>query len=471
MSYEPSNPALWTKDSEEYVLAEIISFDERAPEYLDFVQGVLLPKHFSVPSFAIVYTAIMELWESGAAWDFIILKNHLTLHYPNKFTEAGWAYELMTIQSKSVGGALFRHHVQAIVDTFTKRELCRIGNEMATYAGDSDIFEAMQLFSEKLASLQIGGATFMDAATAATDAMTRFNKRYEYVSRGEPIPGLILTHSPAVNEVMGGAEPGEFVIIAGRAGMGKTRYAVDWAAHLAVDRDVFYGSYEMPGRSFALRRAAQSANVGLIQARKGEMQAGEYLRMQQGFTDFAKLRITFDFDRRLTTFLSRARSWAKRAKNPAAIFVDYIQIMDSGANRNANRDQQIGMISGALKGLAMELDLPVIALSQVNRGVEKNANWQDKMPSLSDLRESGTMEQDADVAKFLMRPYYYDKNAYDDSNFRDEYSGRKFGPGDTVVNVAKHRMGEGGVDVIIWEHAQPVGTMFPVRGDEMGDVF
>lgn len=457
-------------ETEEKVLAEFIAdWSGRSKEILTDFADLLQPKHLS-EHHGIIYACMLEMMETVGNFDLLSLNRYMTLHYPQPYKEMGGAFRLAEISEKATGGAMIKHHIAEIIDNNTRNRLRNIGLEMSSLAHTADIFEAMQLFSEKLASLQVGGATFMDAATAATDAMTRFNKRYEYVSRGEPIPGLILTHSHELNEVMGGGERGEVIVIAGRAGMGKTRFAIDWAAHIAQTYDIFYGSYEMPGRSFALRRAAQTANVGLTQARKGEMQAAEYLRMQQGFTDFAKLRITFDFDRRLTTFLSRVRSWAKRAKNPGAVFVDYVQIMDSCANRNANREQEIGTIMRALKGLAMELDLPVIVLSQVNRETEKGAMWQDKMPGLANLRESGTLEQDADIVMFLMRPYYYDKNAYDDSNFRDEYTGRKFGPGDTIVNVAKHRMGEGGVDVIIWEHAQPA-TMFPVRGDEMNNVF
>ena len=238
-----------------------------------------------------------------------------------------------------------------------------------------------------------------------------------------------------LDRMTAGFQPGTLIILAARPAMGKTACALSMARNMAVDfkKPVAFFSLEMSGQELAMRLLSSEARLTGDKLKKGRLEPYEKEQLKSGAQRLheASNRILIDDTPSLTIFELRAK--ARRLKQRydiQMIFIDYLQLMQSGTteNRNGNREQEISMISRQLKALSKELNIPVLAMSQLSRAVENRVG---NKPQLSDLRESGAIEQDADIVMFIYRPEYY--------NIMEDDHGSTIGMADLLI--AKHRSG------------------------------
>jgi replicative DNA helicase len=242
---------------------------------------------------------------------------------------------------------------------------------------------------------------------------------------------------PSMDKVIYGWQPSDLVILAARPAVGKTAFALNLVRYAALNKTkptpVAFFSLEMSAAQLVQRILSAESEIMLEKISRGKLEDHEVQQLyKKGIEVLAKAPIFIDDSAALNIFELRAK--ARRLVNKhgvGLIIIDYLQLMSGGGNKNTNREQEISTISRGLKQLAKELNIPIIALSQLSREVEKRKDG-NKMPQLSDLRESGAIEQDADMVMFLYRPEYYDitSNEFGESN-----------RGETHVRIAKHRNG------------------------------
>ncbi|HMU25744.1 MAG TPA: replicative DNA helicase, partial [Ferruginibacter sp.] len=255
-------------------------------------------------------------------------------------------------------------------------------------------------------------------------------------NRQEDITG-VPTGFASLDRVTYGWQPTDLIVLAARPSVGKTAFALNLARHAALHPTkptaVGFFSLEMSSSQLVQRILSAESEIWLEKIARGQLEEYEMKQLyNKGINRLTKAPIFIDDTAALNIFELRAKCRRLKTKhNVGLIIIDYLQLMSGSGERNANREQEISKISRDLKGLAKELQIPIIALSQLSREVEKRKEG-NKMPQLSDLRESGAIEQDADMVMFLYRPEYYDITA---NEFGEQNKG------ETHVKIAKHRNG------------------------------
>jgi replicative DNA helicase len=255
-------------------------------------------------------------------------------------------------------------------------------------------------------------------------------------NRDEDITG-VTSGFPSLDKVTYGWQPTDLIILAARPAVGKTAFALNLARSAAMNpvkpTAVAFFSLEMSSSQLVQRILSAESEIWLEKISRGKLEEHEMKQLyKKGIEKLSNAPIFIDDTAALNIFELRAKCRRLKNKhNVGLIIIDYLQLMSGSSDRQSNREQEISKISRDLKGMAKELQVPIIALSQLSREVEKRKDG-NKMPQLSDLRESGAIEQDADMVMFLYRPEYYDitANEFGDSN-----------KGETHVRIAKHRNG------------------------------
>ena len=272
-----------------------------------------------------------------------------------------------------------------------------------------------------------------------------------------------------LDRITNGFQRSDLVILASRPGMGKTALALTLARNMAVDhkQPIAFFSLEMSSVQLVTRLISAETQLNSDKLRKGDLQDFEWQQLNTKIRGLEDAKIFIDDTPGLTIFELRAKCRRLKAQNDIQmIFVDYLQLMVGTQDSKGNREQEISQISRSLKALAKELDVPIMALSQLSRAVETRAG--DKKPILSDLRESGAIEQDADIVLFIYRPEYYGFSG-------DEDEGSTAGL--AQVNIAKHRNGATGEiqlrfikDFAKFADLDSIGTLDHISADG-GDTF
>ena len=254
-----------------------------------------------------------------------------------------------------------------------------------------------------------------------------------------------------------GLHPNEFIIIAARPAVGKTAFALNLAVHAAKiqDKSVAIFNMEMSAEQLAMRILASVGQLDGFKLKTGNLMNQDWKRINEASAQLANTNLVIDDTPGITIGEIRAkcRRLASSEQGLALVVIDYLQLISGGKNYGSNRQQEVSDISRSLKTLAMELEVPVIALSQLSRSVESR---EDKRPMMSDLRESGSIEQDADIVMFLYRDDYYNKEAQmEDNNSIIE------------INIAKHRSGPTAtVELLFKKNTQ---TFLNLRKDKSGE--
>ena len=383
---------------------------------------------FYNPKNALVYEAILSLYKSSQGVDMMTVKTEL--QRTGKLKEAGGGSYLVALTERVSSSAHIQNHAILLMQMYVKRKSIEVGYNLAeqSYEEDTDIFELLDGSYKELD--KISDWLSIKQPKEIGDYLTEVLKTK---SERAGIPTAVRD----INLKLNGYQPSDLVIIAGRPAMGKTAYALSDALHQArLGYPVGIFSLEMSARQLTARLFANYAGIDSNKLAIGTLSQSEMDVAVSLRPSFGKLPLYID-DEPFLTLLSlkiKAKKWV-REKGVKIIYIDYLQLI-SNSQRGRTRDQEISEISRTLKGLAKELDIPIIALSQLSRGVETRG---DKRPMLSDLRESGAIEQDADNVLFLYRPEYYQIPQWEDGTPTDK---------EVEVIISKFRNGTTGGIII-----------------------
>ncbi len=376
---------------------------------LNTILQVLSPDDFYSRGNAIIFDGMAELFRRGQPVDTVTLRAWLVDR--GSYQKAGGDEQLLSLTNTIPTVANIEQHAAIIREKANVRRMISACHEIAA-EGYGDYGEAEQYFdqSEKRVfeiGKQRGGMPYEHVKEIVFRAIQRVQ---DAASRGERIIGLP-TGLDKLDEMTAGLKGSELLIIAGRPGMGKTAFALNVAVAAAASRGVTVAvfSLEMRKEELVQRILCGEARVDGGRMRNGLLSAQDWQRLMGAAGPLTDLKLFIDDTAALTVTALRGKARRIRSEHGLGlVVVDYLQLMRSGV-KNDSREQEISEISRSLKALAKELDVPVIALSQLNRGVETRPG-KDKRPQLADLRESGAIEQDADVIMFVYRPEVYAKD-------------------------------------------------------------
>jgi len=387
---------------------------------------------FYRPDHRLIFDAISELVAESKAIDVVTVSEQLDRK--GKLQDAGGLAYLSTLVRDTPTAANARAYAQIVRERALLRSLVSAGNAIATSVFSDEGLSARDLVNQaeqRVFEIAERGSRRTEGAQAVRAMLPGLiDKIDEWHSNPDGMRG-VATGFVDFDKKTGGLRGGDLLIVAGRPSMGKTTLAINMAENVALDPNVkgsvLIFSMEMPSEQLMTRMLSSVGGVPLHDIRSGRISDQEWVRITSATSQLAEARIFIDESPGLTPTELRARARrVKREHGLDLVVVDYLQLMQVSGTKE-NRATEISEISRGLKALAKELNVPVIALSQLNRSVEQREN---KKPVMSDLRESGAIEQDADMILFIYREEVYDKN-----------TPRK---GEADIDLAKHRNGETG---------------------------
>jgi len=353
-----------------------------------------------------IFNSIKLLYEAKSPID--ILTVTAQLRKQGELDMIGGAYYITELTSRVSSAANVKYHSMIIYQKFLQRELIRIGTETINdaYEDTTDVFELIEKNQNSTYSLManMNGKDIKNIGDLGRSRLLDYKK----VS----INGLTGLGSgfKSIDSITGGWQKKDLIIIAARPAMGKTAFALQVAKNAAIQHGCAVGVFSLEMSENQLTDRLISSETGIYQDKllKRQLNQYDFNQLENSTVNLFNSKIFIDDTASLSLNILRSKAVRlKQLHNIGLIVIDYLQLMDGAKdNKNGNREQEISKISRGLKGLAKDLDIPVIALSQLSREVEKRAG-NSKRPMLSDLRESGSIEQDADSVLFLYRPEYY----------------------------------------------------------------
>ncbi|MCJ7811928.1 replicative DNA helicase [bacterium] len=361
-----------------------------------------------------IFTAARALYERNEPVDLITLTEELKKQ--NRLEEIGGTYYLTELAEAVPSSANVEYHARIVLERFLMRRLIEESAAIAKecYDGLDDVYKIIDRSEQRIFGLseKRQRRTFQHISPIMHEAFETIEKFHQREGAVTGVP----TGFTMLDELTSGFQQSEFIIIAGRPSMGKTALSLNIARHAAVKAKIPVGffSLEMSNRQLALRLLCADAQVDAHGVRTGRLADKEWqeLSLHAGALTEAPLYVDDTPGMGVLEVRAKARR-LKKEHDIGLIIVDYLQLME-GPRGAESRQQEISVISRSLKNLAKELDVPVVALSQLSRAVEVRGG--ERRPMLSDLRESGAIEQDADVVLFIYRPEFYGKKADEQGN-------------------------------------------------------
>ena len=413
---------------EEVVLGALMIDNESLSDTIDSLQS----EYFYKPDHQKIFEAIVNLFNNSKPVDILTVSEELKRL---GFLESvGGMLYISQLTNNISSASNTEFHARIIAEKFIKRSLISISNNIIGDAFNDtiDIFDLLNTAEEKLFTVTEG--TLRKSYDKMSSLIKGALDNIEILRQKEDGLSGVPSGFTKLDRVTSGWQKSDLIIVAARPGMGKTAFALTMARNIAINHQTPIGffSLEMSSEQLVGRLIASEAQLPAQKLRKGDLKDFEMVQLHEKIKELTDAQIYIDDTPALTIFELRAK--ARRLvknHNVKVIIVDYLQLMSAGGN-SGNREQEISTISRSLKGIAKELKIPVIALSQVNRGVESRTGTGSKRPILSDLRESGAIEQDADIVTFIYRPEYY--KIYEWDNGDDSR-----GQGEIII--AKHRNG------------------------------
>ena len=400
-------------------------------EAWDQMGDVLTDDDFFSPQHRTVFSAMKRLANRAAPMDRIAVLDELRSH--GDLIKAGGEDYLDIIEASAVGWRGVRGHAEIVAALATRRRLIQVANRIQALAFEpGDLTPASLLHSADAELLEI--ATERLQANDPVDVSTLLSEAVQKAEELNANPGLV-TGSPSgwedLDRKTSGFQKGDLVVLAARPAMGKTSMALNIAEQLVLRDDpkpVLFFSLEQPREQLALRLISSLARIDMSRLRTGFYRPDDRVRVSHSAKMMAERPLYFDDSSRATPNYIRTR--ARRLKHDcdglALVIVDYLQLMETG-RKFESRTLEISNLTRQLKSIARELEVPILALSQLNRELERRP---DKRPNLADLRESGSIEQDADLVMFIYRDEVYHKESTQ--------------KGKAELIVAKHRNGPTG---------------------------
>lgn len=375
---------------------------------LSDVVEILRPEHFYRESHKVVYEAVLALFQNSEPIDLLTVTNQL--RKMGKTEMAGGITGVTALTTKVNSAANLVYHSRIIIEQYIKRELIRLAGEIGrdAYEDATDVFTLLDKSQQALFDVSEANIrrNYADMATLMRNVFKEIEEKRHHKDGLTGVPSGFT----ALDRVTSGWQKSDLIILAARPGMGKTALVLSTLRNAAVDfgKAVVIFSLEMSQVQLMLRLLSAEAELESKKIQTGKLEDYEMQQLVVKTSRLSAAPIFIDDTPALSILELRAKCRRLKAQNDIQmVIVDYLQLMSGDASKNAggNREQEIASISRALKQMAKELNVPVIALSQLSRAVETRGG--DKRPQLSDLRESGSIEQDADMVMFVYRPDYY----------------------------------------------------------------
>ena len=406
------------KELEEAVLGAIM-LEKGA---FDNVSEILRPECFYLDANQRIFRAMQALTARSAPIDLLTVVEELKSR--EELELVGGAYYVTRLTNTVVSTANIEAHARIVLQKFLQRELIRMSGEVISeaYEESADVFDLLDHAETKL--FEITNNYLRKNFDEFNSVLIKTIERIEDLrTKTEDVTG-VPSGFQSLDKITYGWQQTDLIILAARPSVGKTAFALNLARNAAMHptkpTPVAFFSLEMSAAQLAQRILAAESEIMLEKISRGKLEDHELQQLyRKGIDRLTKAPLFIDDSAALNIFELRAKARRLVNKhNVGMIIIDYLQLMSGSAdNRNSNREQEISTISRNLKGLAKELGIPIIALSQLSREVEKRKEG-NKIPQLSDLRESGAIEQDADMVMFIYRPEYYDitSNEFGESN-------------------------------------------------------
>lgn len=412
-------------DFEEAVLGALM-LEKNA---LTAVIDILHPEVFYKQAHQKIFKAIKDLFASTEPIDILTVSNRLKSE--GELDEIGGAYYITQLTNRVASSANIEFHARILLQKFVQRELIRVSSETIkdAFEDGTDVFELLDQAEQQL--FDISEHNFRRESLDMRSLVRESIQEIEAAKNSEGNLRGVPSGFTDLDRITAGWQKSDLVVIAARPGMGKTAFALTMARNAAMaQKPVAIFSLEMSAVQLTTRLISSETEITSNKLKKGQLEDHEWEQLNTRVKALIEAPIFIDDTPALSVFELRAKCRRlKEQHNIDLIIIDYIQLMRSGDSAG-NREQEISTISRSLKALAKELNVPVLILSQLNRSVETRGG--SKKPQLSDLRESGAIEQDADMVIFIYRPEYYDLNV-------DEAGNDMTGKGEIII--AKHRNG------------------------------
>ncbi|GAB4353767.1 MAG: replicative DNA helicase [Gammaproteobacteria bacterium] len=362
----------------------------------------------------LIFSAIAELAERGDPFDVVTISERLEA--AGNLEDAGGLAFITALARNTPSAANIRAYADIVHERSVMRQLIHVGTEVSNAGFNPQGRSAKDLLDfaeQKVFEIAERGSRgkqgFQPIKSLLTQAVDRIDELFQ---RDEPITGLSTGYHD-FDDMTSGLQPSDLVIVAGRPSMGKTTFALNMAEHIAIksQRPVAIFSMEMPGEQLALRMMSSLGRIDQQKVRTGKLSDDDWPRITSAVTMLAEAPMFIDDTPALnpTELRARARRLKREHGDLGLVVIDYLQLMQA-PGAGDNRAAEISEISRSLKALAKELHVPVVALSQLNRNLEQRPN---KRPVMSDLRESGSIEQDADLIVFIYRDEVYNPESPD----------------------------------------------------------
>ena len=448
-NYKRSNNS-YSKPKTDQPLADFGKIQPQAPELEEAVLGALMiekdayslvseilhPESFYEHRHQLIYAAITDLVINEKPVDILTVKNQLEKQ--GNLEAVGGPFYITQLSSKVASSAHIEYHARIIAQKHLARQLITFTSKVQTKAFDEtiDVDDLMQEAEGNL--FEISQKNLKKDYTQINPVI---NEAYEIIqkaaSRQDGLSGLESGYHQ-LDKITSGWQNSDLIIIAARPAMGKTAFVLSMAKNIAVDfqQPVALFSLEMSNVQLVNRLIQNVCEIPGDKIRSGQLEPYEWQQLDYKLTELIDAPLYIDDTASLSVFELRTKARRLvREHGVKAIIIDYLQLMNASGMKFGSRQEEVSTISRSLKGLAKELNIPIIALSQLNRGVESREGAEGKRPQLSDLRESGAIEEDADIACFIHRPAYY--------NILEDERGNNL-RGMTQIIIAKHRNGATG---------------------------
>ena len=401
---------------------------------------ILRPESFYEPRNQMVYTAIRDLSMDEKPVDMLTVADQLAKS--GKLEQVGGPGYIAELSSGVATSANIEYHANIIAQKSLARQLISFASSIQTKAFDETI-DVEDLMQEAEGSLfELSQHNMKKDYTAIDPVIAQAVKGIQDAAKNTDGLTGVSTGYFKLDDITSGWQASDLVIIAGRPAMGKTSFALSMAKNIAADlrTPMAFFSLEMSNVQLVNRLISNACEIQGSKILNGQLQRDEWERLDKNINNLLGAPLYVDDTPGLSVFELRTKARRLvREHGIKLIMIDYLQLMNANGMRFSSRQEEVSTISRSLKGLAKELNIPILALSQLNRGVESREGLEGKRPQLSDLRESGAIEQDADMVLFVHRPEYY--HIYQDDNGRDLH-------GMAQIIIAKHRKGATG-DVLL----------------------
>lgn len=424
------------RELEEAILGAIL-IEKRA---FDKAAEILKPESFYVDANQRIFKAMCFLDSNQQPIDYLTVIEALKV--AEELDTVGGPYYITKLTNNIVSAANIEIHARIVLQKFMQREMIRLSGEtiQAAYSDSTDVFDLLDQHEKTLAEITTGNikSNFTDTVMVGAQEI---NRLYDLQNNPTNLTGVNTGYS-ILNHLTGGWQPTDLIILAGRPSVGKTALALNFARAAANDIPVGIFSLEMGKNQLMRRMLCAESRVYLDKLNNGKMPIEELETIVLANDRINKLKIFIDDAGGMDIYELRSKARRMVSKHGVKLIVlDYLQLMSGEANKTQNREQEISSISRKLKALAKELNLPIIALSQMSRDIEKRKGE----PMLSDLRESGAIEQDADMVIFGFRDDYQATDEMEVSN-------------NAYLKIAKHR--NGALDKLAFKTDMRVQTWF-----------